>query len=79
MEIFISQLTGSAYILDDKNELMFRPLSINDECFSLDIGDFDYTEPEKLGGERLDNGMLLTDYLSNIAEQLKAERAKKNY
>jgi hypothetical protein len=79
MEIFLSALTGSAYILDDKNQLMYRPLGSGDECFSLDIGDFDYTEPEKLGGEVLNNGILLTDYLKEITKKLIAERSKKSY
>lgn len=76
MEIFISKLTGSAYILDDKGNLMFRPLSKNDECFKLDIGDFDYVEFEELEDEVLDNGLKLVPYLDGVAKQLKEERDK---
>ena len=74
MEIFISTRTGSAYILDDKANLMFRPLSKNDECFKLDIGEFDYVEFEHLEGETTADGALLVPYLDNIAKQLKELR-----
>lgn len=78
MEIFLSKFTGCAYILDDKNNLMFRPLSKNDECFKLDIGGFDYVEFEKLESETLENGLKLVPYLDNISDQLRAERKSQN-
>lgn len=78
MEIFISQRAGSFYILDQFSNLMFRPMSQNDECFDLDIGDFNLVEYEKIGeDERLQDGTLLIPYLDNIAGQLKKLRDNK--
>lgn len=77
MEIFISQQAGSIYILDQDNNLMFRPMLTTDDCFNLDIDDFDYVEFDMLKGEQLDSGEFLTDYLEGIINKLETLRNAK--